>query len=57
MSFSPQEYLALEIQKNMVKFSWDVGGGQGSVTHDLELQAFQIKEDEKKKWYRILAKR
>ena len=55
--FLSQEYLALEIKNNKVRFSWDVGKGPGSVVHDLELQVFDVKLDEGEKWYRILAKR
>ncbi|KAK7100471.1 laminin subunit alpha-2-like isoform X2 [Littorina saxatilis] len=54
---SPQEYLALEIRDNKVRFSWDVGKGPGSVTHDLKLKVFDANLDEEEKWYLIVAKR
>lgn len=52
-----QEFIALEVRDNKVKFSWDVGGGQGSITHDLQLKVFGASEEEVNKWYRIQAKR
>ncbi|KAL8600730.1 hypothetical protein ACOMHN_057318 [Nucella lapillus] len=54
---SPEEYLALEVKDNKVRFSWNVGKGPGSVTHDLELKVVDPNKDESEKWYRILAKR
>ncbi|XP_076462895.1 laminin subunit alpha-2-like isoform X2 [Babylonia areolata] len=54
---SSQEYMALEVKDNKVRFSWNVGKGPGSVTHNLELKVFDPSKDEAEKWYRILAKR
>ncbi|XP_071118715.1 laminin subunit alpha-2-like [Haliotis cracherodii] len=54
---SQQEFLALELINNRIRFTWDNGGGQGSVTHDVEVKLTPADTPEGDKWYRVIAQR
>jgi laminin alpha 1/2 len=52
-----QEFLAVELRNRKIRFSWNAGGGTGSVDSDviIESQTDIIKETEK--WYQVKAER
>ncbi|XP_053394147.1 laminin subunit alpha-2-like isoform X2 [Mercenaria mercenaria] len=52
-----KEYLAVELRNRKIRFSWNAGGGSGSVDSDIviESQTDVIKETDK--WYQVKAER
>ena len=52
-----QEFLAVELRRGKVRFSWNNGGGMASIEHDEEIKSEIDVISETESWYRVIAER